>query len=82
MDAIRYLAREPTEERLLQGFKLLCEKCMPEMDITDATRQSVITYLQKFWLAPKWREACEENALPFWYNFILAKLQLLIAKAR
>jgi hypothetical protein len=77
MDAIRYLAREPTEERLLQGFKLLCEKCMPEMDITDATRQSVITYLQKFWLAPKWREACEENAFPFWYNMLIANSSLV-----
>ena len=57
MDAMRYLAREPTEERLLQGFKLLCENCMPKMDISDATRQSVIAYLHKFWLAPKWREA-------------------------
>ena len=65
MDAMRFLAREPTEERLLQGFELLCENCMPKMDISDATRQSVIAYLHKFWLAPKWREA--------WVDFGRAK---------
>lgn len=57
MDAMRYLAREPTEERLLRGFKLLREKCMPKMGISNATKQSVIAYLEKIWMHPKWRDA-------------------------
>jgi hypothetical protein len=41
----------------MQGFKLLCEECMPKMGISTATKTSVIAYLEKYWLAPKWRRA-------------------------
>lgn len=50
MDGMRYLAREPTEEKLMEGWKLLCDKVITKMDITAATRASVIKYLNQFWL--------------------------------
>ena len=49
---------EPTLEKLMEGWKIVCEQILPKMEgISKETRNSIVAYLEQFWLSPKWRAA-------------------------
>ena len=42
----------------MEGWKIVCEQILPKMEgISKETRNSIVAYLEQFWLSPKWRAA-------------------------